>query len=72
MIVRHLGTMMAFEGVAALALFAFGRLAPAAKAEVTTSLKATIADASPELAEQLGQAEQFEGQVLAQLIGKGQ
>ena len=63
--------MVAFEGVAALALFAFGRLAPALKAEATASVKATIAEASPELAEQIEQAEQLEGQALAQLTGSG-
>jgi len=37
MIARSLGTMIAFEGVVALALFAFGKLAPTAKAEVATT-----------------------------------
>jgi hypothetical protein len=63
------GKMVAFEGVAALALFAFGRLAPALKAEATASVKATIAEASPELAEQLEQAEQLEAQTIGQLMG---
>jgi len=64
--------MLALEGFAAFALFAFGRLAPALKAEATASVKATIAKASPELAEQLEQAEQLEGQALAQLTAGGQ
>ena len=61
--------MVAFEGVTALALFAFGKLAPALKAEATASIKATIAETSPELAEQIGQAERLEAQAISQLTG---
>ncbi len=54
-----LGKMVAFEGVMALALYAFGKLAPETKARATARAKATIAQASPELAEQIEQAEQL-------------
>lgn len=48
------GKMVAFEGVAAFTLFAFGKLAPALKARATAAITTTIAEASPELAEQIG------------------
>jgi len=64
--VTALGKMVAFEGLAALALFAFGKLAPKAKQRATDAAKASIAEASPELAQQIDQAEDLERQGLAQ------
>lgn len=63
------GKMLAFEGIGAVALFLFGRLAPESKAHATAAAKAQIAAVSPELAEQIEQAEQIEAQALAQLTG---
>lgn len=63
--------MIAFEGVAALALLTFGRFAPGAKAEATASLKDLIATASPELAQRIVEAEQLQANALSQFTGKG-
>jgi hypothetical protein len=64
---RGLGKMLAFEGLVAGALFAFGRFAPDAKAELVGAAKERLREASPELAEQLEQAEQLEREGIAQL-----